>query len=105
MAPRETITADYAPGAVEIVTQHDGSRLVLRKLSPDYDPHDRIAAMNYLQERQAAGEVVTGLLYVDPDPADLHTNLGTVASALNGRGEAELCPGSAMLEKLNAALR
>jgi 2-oxoglutarate/2-oxoacid ferredoxin oxidoreductase subunit beta len=105
MAPRETITADYAPGEVEIVTQHDGSRLLLRKLATDYDPHDRIAAMTYLQERQVAGEVVTGLLYVDPEPSDLHANLGTVAKPLNALGEAELCPGSSMLEKLNAALR
>ena len=37
MAARE-ITADYAPGTVEEVTQHDGSILRLRKLAEDYDP-------------------------------------------------------------------
>src|ERR1700761_488053 len=63
MAPREEITADYAPGTVEEVHQHDGSILRLRKLAENYDPHNRIAAMNFLQERQAAGEIVTGLLY------------------------------------------
>jgi 2-oxoglutarate ferredoxin oxidoreductase subunit beta len=105
MAPRQTITAEYAPGEVELVTQHDGSRLLLRKLATDYDPHDRIAAMNYLQERQAAGEVVTGLLYVDPEPDDLHVNVGTTGTPLNALAEGDLCPGSAMLDKLNAALR
>ena len=30
---REEITADYAPGTVETVTQHDGSVLRLRKLA------------------------------------------------------------------------
>src|ERR1700750_72137 len=37
MIPRSEITADYAPGTVEMVTQHDGSVLRLRKLHADYD--------------------------------------------------------------------
>jgi 2-oxoglutarate ferredoxin oxidoreductase subunit beta len=102
---REEITADYAPGEVEIVTQHDGSLLRLRKLAADYDPHDRTAALAYLQDRAAAGEIVTGLLYVDPDPEDLHAHLGTVAAPLNALGDAELCPGAAALAALNATLR
>ena len=51
--------------------------------------------MNYLMERQEAGEVVTGLLYVDKDPEDLHANFNTTATPLNALGEKELCPGSA----------
>jgi 2-oxoglutarate/2-oxoacid ferredoxin oxidoreductase subunit beta len=105
MTPREEITVDYAPGTVEIVEQHDGSRLALRKLAADYDPHDRLAAMAYLQERAAAGEIVTGLLYVEPEAADLHAHLETVEAPLNELGEAELCPGSAVLKKINASLR
>jgi 2-oxoglutarate ferredoxin oxidoreductase subunit beta len=61
--------------------------------------------MNYLAERQARGQVVTGLLYVHPDPEDLHASLGTVATPLNRLAERELCPGSAALEKFNASLR
>jgi 2-oxoglutarate ferredoxin oxidoreductase subunit beta len=105
MVPREEITADYAPGDLEEVTQHDGSVLRLRKLAPDYDPHDRVAALAYLQERHAAGEIVTGLLYMDPEPRDLHDQLGTVDTPLNRLTEAELCPGSAGLEAFNAAHR
>src|SRR6186997_2052383 len=45
---REEITADYAPGEVVTVAQHDGSMLRLRKLEADYDPTDRIKAMNFL---------------------------------------------------------
>jgi 2-oxoglutarate ferredoxin oxidoreductase subunit beta len=44
--------------------------LRLRKLHVDYDPRDRLAAMSYLLERQAEGEVVTGLLFEDPNPDD-----------------------------------
>jgi 2-oxoglutarate ferredoxin oxidoreductase subunit beta len=102
---RSPITAEYEPGAAVEVTQHDGTVLRLRKLAPDYDPTDRVAAMNYLQERKAAGEIVTGLLYVDPEPSDLHANIGTVAAPLNRLGDAELCPGSAALARINASLR
>jgi 2-oxoglutarate ferredoxin oxidoreductase subunit beta len=102
---RDEITADYAPGTVELVTQHDGSLIKLRKLAPDYDPTDRLSALSYLQERQAAGEVVTGLLYVDTDSEDLHDRLNTVGTPLNQLGKDELCPGAAALAKVNASLR
>ena len=102
---RAPIQVDYEPGTVEIVEQHDGSRLALRKLDAEYDVRDRRAATNYLMERQAAGEVVTGLLFIEDESDDLHKNLGTVQKPLNSLGERELCPGSAVLEKFNAGLR
>ena len=105
MPTRTEITADYAPGTVQEVMQHDGSVLRLRKLHEDYDASDKIAAMTYLQQRQAAGEVVTGLLYVRPDADDLHQLLKTVDVPLNQLGEKELIPGAAALEKFNASLR
>ncbi|MFL6623451.1 MAG: 2-oxoacid:ferredoxin oxidoreductase subunit beta [Sulfurifustaceae bacterium] len=102
---RAEITADYAPGELVEVAQHDGTVLRLRKLAHDYDPTDRIKVMNYLQERAAAGEVVTGLLYVHPDSVDLHEHLETVETPLNSLGERELCPGSVTLDRINASLR
>jgi 2-oxoglutarate ferredoxin oxidoreductase subunit beta len=102
---REEITAEYAPGTVITVPQHDGSILRLRKLHPEYDPTDRLTAMDYIQQRHAKGEVVTGLLYVDPASTDLHEHLNTVDTPLNRLTERDLCPGSLALEKLNATLR
>jgi len=102
---REEITADYAPGTTEEVTQHDGSVIRFHKLAADYDPHDRIRAMNYLQAHAAAGEIVTGLLYLERDPEDLHHHLGTVAAPLNSLTEKELCPGKAALDAINQSLR
>ncbi|HSS69777.1 MAG TPA: 2-oxoacid:ferredoxin oxidoreductase subunit beta, partial [Casimicrobiaceae bacterium] len=78
MPHHSEITADYAPGTLQTVTQHDGSVLQLRKLHDDYDASDKIGAMNYLQQRKAAGEIVTGLLYLDPQADDLHRLLNTV---------------------------
>jgi len=102
---REEITVDYAPGTVESVTQHDGSVLQLRKLAQDYDVHDRGAAMAYLQRKREEGEIPTGLLFVDPEPQDMHGYLKTSPRPLNELREADLVPGSATLEKLNASLR
>jgi 2-oxoglutarate ferredoxin oxidoreductase subunit beta len=102
---RDEITVDYEPGTVTAVTQHDGSVLRLRKLSADYDATDRVKVMNYLQQHAAAGEVVTGLLYVDPNSADLHEHIHTIETPLNHLTERELCPGAVALEKFNASLR
>jgi 2-oxoglutarate ferredoxin oxidoreductase subunit beta len=105
MPRRSEITTDYAPGSVTEVVQHDGSVLRLRKIAEDYDASDRIGAMNFVQGHQARGEIVTGLLYLDPDADDLHAHLNTVEQPLNRLDEAALCPGAAMLERLNASLR
>jgi 2-oxoglutarate ferredoxin oxidoreductase subunit beta len=105
ITPGHEITADYAPGEVVEVEQHDGSVLRLRKLHTDYDPTDRYAAMSYMQQHQARGEVVTGLLYVDPLATDLHTAMNTCAVPLNTLNAKQLNPGAKALEKINAALR
>jgi 2-oxoglutarate ferredoxin oxidoreductase subunit beta len=105
ITPRAPINVDYAPGETLRVTQHDGSILSLHKLTELYDPSDRAAALGFLQAKQAVGEIVTGLLYVDPSATDLHASLGTVETPLNELGEADLVPGAAALAKINAGLR
>ena len=76
-----------------------------RKLHTEYDMHDRVSAMTYMQQRHAAGEIVTGLLYVDPNPHDLHGHLNTSDIPLNSIGHENLVPGNAELTKINAKLR
>jgi hypothetical protein len=83
----------------------DGSKFVLKKVAADYDAHDRLGAMSFLQRHAALGQVVTGLLYVDREPEDLHRHFNTVAAPLNSLSDQELCPGSAALDKINAGLR
>ncbi len=102
---REEITAEYAPGTVTMVKQHDGSYLKLSKVDASYDATNRAQAIAYLQEREAKGEVVTGLLYIDESAEDLHKNLNTVQAPLNRLGTKELCPGSAKLAALNDEYR
>jgi len=102
---RMPIEVKYEPGTVELVEQHDGSRLALRKLAADYELHDRTAALGFLQHHAAKGQIVTGLLYVEKEPEDLHAHLRTVDAPLNTLGEKELCPGQTALDKVNASLR
>jgi 2-oxoglutarate ferredoxin oxidoreductase subunit beta len=35
---RDPTAVDYAPGTVQLVEQHDGSKIALRKIDADYDP-------------------------------------------------------------------
>ncbi|MFN3569310.1 MAG: 2-oxoacid:ferredoxin oxidoreductase subunit beta [Polaromonas sp.] len=105
ISAREEITATYAPGEVIEVTQHDGSSLRFRKLQEDYDPTNRYTALSYMNAHQARGEVVTGLLYVDPLATDLHVALNTSQTPLNKLGPVQLSPGALALEKVNSSLR
>ena len=99
------ITASPGAGEVLELPQADGGVMRLRKLHADYDPTDRIGALAQVQALYAAGEIATGLLYVEPHAGDLHDALNTVPQALNRLAEADLCPGAAKLAAINAALR
>ncbi len=103
--PARPLEAEIAPGEMIELDQPDGSILRLRKLHPDYDPTDRLTAMNHVQTHQAMGEVVTGLLYVDRSAQDLHAALRTNAAPLNSLGADRLCPGSQALARLNKSMQ
>jgi 2-oxoglutarate ferredoxin oxidoreductase subunit beta len=61
--------------------------------------------MNAVQQSRVKNEILTGLLYMNPDTSDLHDLIQTSDRPLNSLGQAELCPGSEMLDKINASLR
>src|SRR5689334_14691042 len=98
--PAAAITTDYEPGTVRTVMLHDGSWVRLRKIAEDFDPTDRDTTYAYIRERQKAGEIATGLLYLSPNSADMHEQSNTVATPLVQIPYTELCPGGAELEKL-----
>jgi 2-oxoglutarate ferredoxin oxidoreductase subunit beta len=66
----EEVHVDYEPGTVRDVELHDGSHILLKKLGEDHDPSDRRAAMRVIEEGRAAGQLVTGLLYLDTAMSD-----------------------------------
>jgi len=101
----KTITTSYAEGTSKDVKMHDGSVIQLHKLSKEWDPQDRLSAINAVQRARKTGEILTGLLYIDEGSKDLHNLMGTTEKPLNTFTQAELCPGSEKLKDLNAGLR
>jgi 2-oxoglutarate/2-oxoacid ferredoxin oxidoreductase subunit beta len=102
---RTEIEAAYEPGSAHDVRMHDGSTLRLHKIDEAYDPTDRDAAYAYIREHQRAGEVPTGLLYVQPDAADMHAMENTVDAPLITVPFERLCPGADELDALMEEFR
>lgn len=105
IAPRAEITTDYEAGNAMAVTMHDDSRIVLRKIDESYDPTNRAHAMEYLRDKQAQGEYVTGLLYIDPESQDFHDVNETCKTPLNRLPYDKLTPGSQGLNKILSRYR
>ena len=102
---RQTIDADYDDESVATVVLHDESEIRLHKHSPEVDVTDRRQAIDSLEDHKAEGVILTGVLYVNPESMDTHEILNTSLRPLNSLTEADLCPGSAVLEAINAAHR
>lgn len=101
----EEIVVNYPEGESVTVDLHDGSKIQLSKLAPNWDPRDPYAVKSKIQESQRKGEIITGLLYIDSDRKDLHGVLNTTDTPLNQLTEKELCPGNEKLAGINAEFR
>ena len=99
------IVASIAPAGQTDVTLHDGSIVRFSAVPSHYDPTNRGAVIDYLQEHQGNGEVVTGLLYVDESVANLHELNNTPPQALSKLPFEKLCPGAGALDKLQEEFR
>ena len=98
--PAEEIKAAYAEGAAMPVELHDGSKIVLRKVDNAYDPTSRAAAFKYLREHFNAGEITTGLLYLDEAREEMHDLMGNVDTPLAHLPLDTLRPGKGELKKI-----
>jgi len=103
--PSDEIRAEYEAGRAMPVKMHDGTEIVLRKVGADYDPTDRSAAFTFIEQHNAAGEIVTGLLYIDEAKPDMHELAKTPAMPLGTMDYSKLCPGQSGLDKLQERLR
>ncbi len=99
------IKADYAEGSLESLRMHDGSIIKLHKIDKNWDPLNRVSAINAVQNARGKGEILTGLLYIAPEAGDLHELLETNDKPLNSLTKDDLCPGSETLDQINASLR
>ncbi len=100
---REEITIeDYEEGTQREVTLHDGSTIVLRKLDKDYDPTDRMQAVTVLEDARRKNELITGLIYINPEEPSFFDGFGLVDEPLNRLPESRLRPSREALDQLNA---
>lgn len=99
------IKAQYEEGTAQNLTLHDGSVIHLRKLAKNWNPLDRISAMDAMMKAKSKGEILTGLIYMNPGHPNLHTLIETSDRPLNSLTEKDLCPGSAILEGINDSFR
>lgn len=104
IAPQAEISVDYAPGSVQDVELHDGSHILLRKVGAEHDVRDPLAAMRLLLEARHRGEIVTGLLYANPDVDDLCGRESLPARALADFSVEELRPSRETWEALMGGL-
>ncbi|MCS6912815.1 MAG: 2-oxoacid:ferredoxin oxidoreductase subunit beta [Myxococcales bacterium] len=101
----QEIVAHSEEGGVLDIRLHDGSVLRLRRTERDYDPTSRDAAYAYVRRHQDQGEVVTGILYIDSSPSEMHALSGTVETPLAQIPYEQLCPGGAALDQLMDSFR
>lgn len=101
----DDITVDYDPGTTKNVTLHDGSRLLLKKLTRDYDPTSKIEALRVLEESQREGAVLTGLLYAETGRRNFLELLNLVDEPLGSLPESRVRPPQAVLDQVMEDLR
>jgi 2-oxoglutarate ferredoxin oxidoreductase subunit beta len=101
----QDISLEMAEGEMREVFMHDGSRLRLRKLGREYDPTSKIGALAALEEADAKGEVLTGLLYADTGKPTFIENLSLVDDALATLPAERVRPPKAALDEIMESLR
>ncbi len=101
----EDISVDYDPGTTTDITLHDGSHMLLKKLSTDYDPTNKVEALRVLTEAHEKGEVVTGLFYVDTTRESFVDLLNLVDEPLATLPEARVRPPKSVLDEVMEELR
>ncbi len=101
----EEINVEYDPGTTVEVTMHDGSRLRLRKLEPDYDPTNRIEAISRLHGAKEKGEVLTGVFYINPTAPTFIDMLNVTDESLATLPESIVRPSKEVLEQAMEELR
>lgn len=101
----EDISVDIPEGEVRDVQMHDGSHLRIRKLERDFDPTNRLAALAALEESEARGEVLTGVLYVNTQKPTFLELLNLTDEPVATLPESKVRPPAAILDQVMEELR
>ena len=102
---KKEITSDFAEGACEDMCLHDGPLMRIKKLMPDYDFKNAMKAIVDIEEHKKKGEILTGLLYLNPTGSHFHEINNTTDTSLTQLDQDTLCPGSRILSSINDSYR
>ncbi|MCK6598280.1 MAG: 2-oxoacid:ferredoxin oxidoreductase subunit beta [Bdellovibrionaceae bacterium] len=101
--PMQEIKVDYPEGSTQKVVLPDGSELYLKKLgNHEHTVTDKMAAMKLLHDSAKAGEILTGMFYIDETASNLNEELNLVDAGLVHLNEAQLRPSKDDFNKLMA---
>ena len=101
----DDIAVDVPEGESTDVRMHDGSLLRIRKLNRDYDPSNRAAALAAIDQAESAGEVLTGVYYIDTGKPNFYDLLNLPEEPLSKMEESKIRPGRAVLDEVMEQLR
>lgn len=102
---RQELKIVHPEATSKIVELHDGSKLVLQKNKYDYDLSSRKEAMNTIESVNEEHKILTGLIYHNEEMQDTHKTINSVDESLNALQQKDVCPGSAVLNELNAGFK
>jgi len=101
----EDISVEIPEGEVRDVQMHDGSHLRIRKLERDFDVTDRLKALQVLEETEARGEVLTGVLYLNTSKPTFLDLLNLVDEPVATLPESKVRPPKSVLDTVMEELR
>lgn len=106
LVPHEQEIKVQSPDSLdESVTLHDGTTINLHRQPGSLDVKCRESVLMALEEAKQNKKVITGLLHLNTNTESTHEIINTADKSLNQMTEADLCPGSELLELLNQNLR
>ena len=101
----EDISVEIPEGEVRDVEMHDGSHLRIRKLARDFDSGDRFKALQALEESEAKGEALTGVLYLNTQKPTFLELLNMIPEPVGTLPESRVRPSKAVLGTVMEELR
>jgi 2-oxoglutarate ferredoxin oxidoreductase subunit beta len=101
----EDISVEIPEGEVTDVQLHDGSHLRIRKLDRNFDPTNRLASLELLEEAEGKGEVLTGVLYVNTSKPTFLEQLNLTDEPVGTLPQSRTRPAKAVLEQVMEELR
>ncbi len=106
LVPAEQEIVVKLPGEInETILLHDGSSIHLTRVNKRMDITNRESSLSHLEIAKEKNQILTGLLHLNTESRETHEIIGTSKQPLNTMEQKDLCPGSELLEQINASLR